>query len=87
MAGEMNFALSWLYAPSDGAFAPIAAIPHPKVKDPPSPEPPAPMPDLYDPALLARKRGPLDSASVRSGRISTMLSAENAYGSDKLGLR
>lgn len=53
---------------------------------PPAPPPPQPIPDLEDPAIMAKKRRTLESAMVRSGRQSTVLTGDE-YGGDKLGLR
>lgn len=53
--------------------------------DPPKPPPVAQMPDLYDPAILERKRQAMD-ATLRTGRSSTNLSGNQGdYSGDKLG--
>lgn len=54
---------------------------------PPPPPAPLPMPDLESPDLVAARRRTLEGALARSGRLSTMLTDENRYGRDKLGLR
>lgn len=54
---------------------------------PPPPPAPLPMPDLESPAVAAARKRNLEGALARSGRLSTMLTDENSYGRDKLGLR
>lgn len=58
----------------------------PKVKLP-APAPVLPIPDLEDPELLALKRRDREAALQRGGRLSTMLTDDNAYSGSKLGLR
>lgn len=82
----MHDFLRALYGPRDGgAWAPVAAFGGPKA--PPPPPPPQPMPDLQDPAILAQARKAREAAMARSGRLSTMLTGDTDYSSDKLGLR
>jgi hypothetical protein len=76
--------MRWLYVPPDGAWAPIAAFGSPK---PPAPPPPQAMPDIQDPALLTNRRKLLEAAMARGGRLSTMLTDDNSYNRDTLGLR
>lgn len=70
--------------PSEG-WAPVAAFG--SRPSPPPPPAPLPMPDTEDPALLTRRRRELEGAMARSGRLSTMLTDEDSYSRDKLGLR
>lgn len=72
----------WLYCDLDSAM--LAAFGHPK---PPAPPPPAPIPDLQDPALLATRKRDLEGAMSRSGRLSTMLTDENGYNRERLGVK
>ena len=51
------------------------------------PAPVLPIPDPQDPELLARRRREAEAALSRSGRLSTMLTDDNAYSGSKLGLR
>jgi hypothetical protein len=53
----------------------------------PAPAPVLPIPDLEDPELLALKRQRREAAMARGGRLSTMLTDDNAYSGSKLGFR
>jgi hypothetical protein len=53
---------------------------------PPPPPAPAPIPDREDPAFLAAARRPRES-QTQSGRLSTLLTGDDLYSGDKLGLR
>lgn len=54
--------------------------------DLPKPPPVAQMPDLYDPAILEKKRMAAD-ATLRTGRASTILTGNQGdYSGSKLGV-
>lgn len=79
---------AWLYGRPDG-WPPIMAFGHPKAAAPPPPPAPLPIPDIEGPTALAAKRRLLDAASVRSGRLSTLLTGDdnNSYAGNRLGVR
>lgn len=75
--------LAALYRPPD-AWAPVAAFGGSSA--PPPPPAPTPIPDREDPAFLVEARRKRE-AQQRSGRLSTMLTGDDLYSGDKLGLR